>query len=100
VFEHVTKAVLNLATDTQVKGDPVKWKEYLDKLATAYSKDERVQYKLATYYLALGSFSRRLIIRRRQPLWSRISPPAYNVIGYSYEQLGDNSNAAFALCCC
>jgi len=109
VFEHVSKAVslankvsegerlLILATDAQVKGDPVKWKEYLDKLAAAYPKDERAQYELATYYLAMGQFQSAIDNSKKAAALTPNFAPAYNVIGYSYQQLGNYTEAASAL---
>lgn len=109
VFEHVSKAVslannvsegerlLILATDSQVKGDPVKWKEYLDKLVAAYPNDERAQYEVATYYLALGQFQSAIDNSKKAAVLEPKFAPAYNVIGYCYQQLGDYTDAAAAL---
>jgi tetratricopeptide (TPR) repeat protein len=108
VFEHINKAVsladnvsegerlLILATEAQVKGDPGKWKTYLEKLVGAYPNDERAQYELATYYLATQQYQVAIEHYKKITALAPGFAPSYEALGYSYQQQGNYAEAALA----
>src|SRR5207245_2926095 len=76
-FEHLKKAValsdkasegerlVIQANEAAANGDTVKQKEYLDKVATAYPNDERVQFTLGGYYFGQQDFPQAVEHNRR-----------------------------------
>lgn len=104
-FEHQKKAValvdktsdgeklLILANQAGANGDTEKQKSYLEKLAAAYPKDERVQFNLANYYFGQQELEEAVEHYKKA---SEISPnysATYNVLGYAYRQQGDFASA-------
>src|SRR5579864_8800253 len=108
VFEHLNKAValapkvsegerlLILATEAQVKGDPAKWKDYLEKLVAAYPNDERAQNELANFYFATQQYPLAIDFSKKTIALAPNFAPAYDVLGYSYREQGDYGQAESA----
>jgi len=104
-FEHLKKAVsladktsdgeklLILATEAGANGDVVKQKEYLDKLVAAYPNDERGHLNLGNYYFGQQEFGPAIEEYRKSTELAPSYSPAYNILGYSYRQQGDYTNA-------
>jgi tetratricopeptide (TPR) repeat protein len=107
-FEHVQKAVsladkvsegerlLILATEAALKGDPVKWKGDLEKLVAAYPKDERAENELANFYFATQQYPLAIDHAKKMTALAPDFAPAYDLLGYSYRERGDYTNAALS----
>jgi tetratricopeptide (TPR) repeat protein len=108
-FDHIKKAVsladkvsdgekwLILANEAGANAGTVKQKEYLDKLVAAYPNDERVQFNFGAYDFGQQDFAGAVEHLRKAAAVAPDYSPTYNMLGYSYRQLGDypNSEAAF-----
>jgi hypothetical protein len=67
--------LLILATEAELKGDPVKWRDNLEKLAAAYPNDERAENELATFYFATQQYQLAIDHSKRQQRWHPTSHP-------------------------
>src|SRR3954465_6728152 len=97
-FEHQKKALslaykasegeklFILANQAGANGKPAEQKQYLDKLATDYSADERVQFNLGGYYFGQQEYDRAVEHYKRATEISPTYSPAYNLLGYAYRQ--------------
>ena len=104
-FEHLKKAValsnnasegerlLIQANEAGANGDTVKQKEYLDKVATAYPNDERVQFTLGGYYFGQQDFPQAIEHYRKATELDPTYSSAFNLLGYAYRQQGDYASA-------
>ena len=107
-FEHVQKAVsladkvsegerlLILATEAELKGDPMKWKGSLEKLVAAYPNDERAENELATFYFATQQYQLAIDHSKKTTALAPNFAPAYDLLGYSYREQGDYADAESA----
>ena len=83
-----------LSREAEFKRDPAKQKDYLTRLVEAYPKDERGQQLLGSYYFFQNQDYPAAIKHLEQAI--KINPefsPPYNLLGYSYRQLGRFSEA-------
>lgn len=104
-FDHLKKAVsladkasdgeksLILATEAGANGDTVKQKEYLDKLLAAYPDDERIRFAYGTYEFGQQDFAAAIGHLKKGSEMAPNYSPTYNMLGYSYRQAGDYTNA-------
>ena len=104
-FEHLKKAVslagkvsegekdFILANQAGANGRPAEQKQYLDKLAGAYPEDERVQFNLGGYYFGQQDYDEAIAHYKKSTEIAPNYSAAYNLLGYSYRQLGDYSSA-------
>jgi tetratricopeptide (TPR) repeat protein len=104
-FDHQKKAIaladkvsegeklIILANEAGTNGSVVKQREYLEQLVAAYPNDERAHMALGNYYFGQQEFAPAIEqCKKAAELASSYSPPD-NILGYSYRQVGDYSNA-------
>jgi len=104
-FEHQQKAVsladkasegeklLILANQAGANGDPVKQKQYLDKLISEYPGDERGHFALCGFHFGQNEYARAVEHCQKATEIAPDYSPAYNILGYSYRQQGEYANA-------
>src|SRR5690242_15965291 len=104
-FAHLNKAVtladkasegeklLILANQAGTNGDVNKQKDNLEKLVAAYPNDERAQFALGNYYFGQQEYRPALEHYKKASELAPSYSPAYNILGYTYRQLGDYANA-------
>ena len=104
-FEHLNKAValadkasegerlLILANQAGANGDVVKQKDDLEKLVAAYPNDERAHFNLGAFEFGQQNYSQAIEhLKKSQELAPDYSLAA-NMLGYSYRQIGDYTDA-------
>ena len=104
-FEHLGKAVsladkasegerlLILAAQAGANNDPVKQKEYLDKLLAAHPNDERAHFNMGGYYFGQQEFPQAIEHYKKATELAPDYSTAFNILGYAYRQNGDFENA-------
>ena len=104
-FDHLKKAVsladkvsegeknFILANQAGANGRPAEQKQYLDKLASAFPEDERVQFNFGGYYFGQQDYDEAIVHYKKATEISPNYSPAYNLLGYAYRQRGDYSSA-------
>lgn len=104
-FDHFNKAqtlankvsegerLLILSFDAAVNDEPMKQRELLTKLVTAYPNDERAHDILADHYSGQQEYELAIEERKKAiEINPNFSPP-YNMMGYNYRSLGNYSEA-------
>jgi len=71
----------------------VKQKDYLEKLVTAYPKDERALTALGNYHFAQQEFDQAIADYKKAADVAPSYSPAFNILGYSYRQQGNYADA-------
>lgn len=104
-FEHQNKAVsmadkasegeklLILANQAGTNGEVGKQKDYLEKLVAAYPNDERAHLNLGVYHFGQQEFPEAITELKKATEIAPSHSPAYNMLGYSCRQAGDNPGA-------
>jgi tetratricopeptide (TPR) repeat protein len=104
-FDHLNKAVsladkssdgeklFILANQAGANGEVAKQKEYLEKLVAAYPNDERAQFNLGGYYFGQQEYAEAIACNKKASELAPSYSPPYNILGYSYKQIGDYANA-------
>lgn len=104
-FAHLNKAVsladrasegeklLILANQAGANGDVTKQRGYLDKLVAAFPNDERAHFNLGGYYFGQQELDQAVAEYRKATELAPTYSPAYNILGYTYRQQGDYTNA-------
>ncbi|MGA8270625.1 MAG: tetratricopeptide repeat protein [Candidatus Sulfotelmatobacter sp.] len=104
-FDHLKKAVSLadktsdgeklqiLANEAGANGDTEKQKAYLEKLASTYPNDERVQYNLGTYYFGQQELDEAIEHYKKATEIAPNYSPTYNILGYAYRQQGNFASA-------
>jgi tetratricopeptide (TPR) repeat protein len=104
-FDHLNKAValadkasegeklLILSNQVAANGDVVKQKEYLDKLVAEFPSDERAHFNLGAFEFGQQDYPQAIEHLKKAPELAPNYSPAYNMLGYSYRQVGDYANA-------
>ena len=104
-FEHLGKAVSLadkasegerlqiLAAEAGANNNPVKQKEYLDRLLTAHPNDERAHFAMGGYYFGQQEFPQAIEHYRKATELAPDYSTAFNILGYAYRQNGDFENA-------
>jgi tetratricopeptide (TPR) repeat protein len=104
-FEHLGKAVSLadkasegerlqiLAAEAGANNNPVKQKEYLDRLLAVHPNDERAHFSMGGYYFGQQEFPQAVEHYRKATELAPDYSSAFNILGYAYRQNGDFENA-------
>jgi tetratricopeptide (TPR) repeat protein len=104
-FEHLGKAVSLadkasegerlqiLAAEAGANNNPVKQREYLDRLLAAHPNDERAHFTMGGYYFGQQEFPQAIEHYRKATELAPDYSTAFNILGYAYRQNGDFENA-------
>jgi len=104
-FEHLGKAVsladkasegerlLILAAEAGANNNPVKQKEYLDRLLAVHPNDERAHFAMGGYYFGQQEFPQAIDHYKKATELAPDYSTAFNILGYAYRQNGDFENA-------
>jgi tetratricopeptide (TPR) repeat protein len=79
--------LLILATEAGASANSSKQKELLEKLVTAWPKDERARFALGGYYFGQQEYAMAIEQYQRAIELSPNFPPVYNILGYAYRQV-------------
>jgi tetratricopeptide (TPR) repeat protein len=104
-FDHLKRAVsladkasdgeklLILGNEAGANGNAAKQKEYLEKLVSAYPRDERAQFNLGGYHFGQQEMGQAI---KHYKMATELAPTystAFNLLGYAYRQNADYPNA-------
>jgi len=104
-FEHLGKAVSLadkasegerlqiLAAEAGANNNPVKQKEYLDRLLAVHPNDERAHFAMGGYYFGQQEFPQAIDHYKKATELAPDYSTAFNILGYAYRQNGDFENA-------
>ena len=104
-FEHLRKAValagkvskgerlLILATEAGFNSNLARQKGHLDELAAAFPRDERAQMNLGAYLYGVQDYEGAIALLTKATELAPGYAPAYNVLGYSYREMGRHPDA-------
>jgi len=104
-FEHLGKAVsladkasegerlLILAAEAGANNNPVKQKEYLDRLLAVHPNDERAHFAMGGHYFGQQEFPQAIDHYKKATELAPDYSTAFNILGYAYRQNGDFENA-------
>src|SRR5271157_502046 len=67
--------------------------EHLDKAVAEYPNDERARFNLGNYYFGQQDFDLAIEQYKKATELAPNYSPAYNILGYAYQQQGDYANA-------
>jgi tetratricopeptide (TPR) repeat protein len=104
-FDHLKKAIaladkasngerlLIQAAEAGSNGDAVKQGDLLEQLVAAYPSDERAHFTTGTFFFGQQAYSKAIEHFKKSVDINPSYSGAWNILGYTYRQLGDYANA-------
>ncbi|HTS89345.1 MAG TPA: tetratricopeptide repeat protein [Gemmatimonadales bacterium] len=85
-----------LAAQAGSVGNAAKVREYLERSATLFPKDERAQFAVGAFYQGQQELPKAIAAFKAAIAIAPEFPPAYNNLGYAYRTTGDYAGAEAA----
>ena len=104
-FDHLQNAVKNadkvsegerlliLAADANSSGNAIKQKQYFEKVAAKYPKDERALFAAGGFYFGQQEYDKAIEQYEKATALAPDYSPAYNILGYAYRQVEKYADA-------